>query len=230
MSKLYDGAIRVLRWMFDRRVRGTHRLDTAAQFPGGAKFVSRWPEIRAEALALVRHMPAIPRLHEVMREQADISAADQRDWRVFVLKAYGTSIARNLTRCPALGSLLHDSPEVLSATLSFLAPHKHVPRHSGPFRGIMRFHLGLVMPRGRDGAPGAVLEIEDKQYRLGEGDSLLWDDTFPHEVWNPTDEVRVALLLDVWRPGMPADMRLLSHLIVLGVGLLVRLRGLPAAE
>ena len=30
---------------------------------------------------------------------------------------------------------------------------------------------------------------------------------FPHEVTNENDEVRTVLLLDVWRRGMPLDMR-----------------------
>lgn len=230
MSVLYDSAIRVLRWIFDRRIRAPHRLDAASHFPGAANFVASWRQIREEALALARHMPGIPRLHEMMQEQADISASDDIDWRVFVLKVYGVELQPNMARCPALATLLRDSPEVLSATLSYLAPGKHVPRHCGPFRGIMRFHLGLSMPRMSDGSLGAVLEIEDKQYRLDDGDSLLWDDTFPHEVWNPTDKVRVALLLDVWRSGMPADLRLLSRLIVFGAGLLIRMRKIPMAQ
>ncbi len=229
MSVLYDSAIRVLRWIFDHRIRAPHLLDAATHFPGSASFVASWRQIRQEALALAQHMPGIPRLHEMMQEQADISASDDIDWRVFVLKVYGVDLEPNMARCPALASLLRNSPEVLSATLSYLAPGKHVPRHCGPFRGIMRFHLGLAMPRMSDGGLGAVLEIEDKQYRLDDGDSLLWDDTYPHEVWNPTDQVRIALLLDVWRPGMPADLRLLARLIVFGAGFLIRLRKMPMA-
>jgi aspartate beta-hydroxylase len=227
MSILYDSVIRALRWIFDRRIHSPHLLETASYFPGAAKFVASWREIRAEALALAQNMPAIPRLHDMMQEQADISASDDIDWRVFVLKVYGVELPQNMARCPVLGHLLRDNPDVLSATLSFLAPGKHVPRHCGPFRGIMRFHLGLSMPRKSDGSLGAVLEIEDKQYRLDDGDCLLWDDTFPHEVWNPTDRVRIALLLDVWRPGMPAELRLLSRLIVFGAGILIRMRKLP---
>lgn len=230
MSILYDSVIRTLRWIFNHRIRSPHLLDTASHFPGAAKFVANWRQIREEALALAQHLHGIPRLHEMMQEQADISASDDIDWRVFVLKVYGVGLAQNMARCPALSALLRDSPEVLSATLSFLAPGKHVPRHCGPFRGILRFHLGLSMPRTSDGNLGAVLEIEDRQYRLDDGDCLLWDDTFPHEVWNPTDKVRIALLLDIWRPGMPADLRLLSRLIVLGAGLLIRLRKLQVAS
>ena len=38
------------------------------------------------------------------------------------------------------------------------------------------------------------------RHRLADGESLLWDDTFPHEVWNRSEEVRIALLLDRGAP------------------------------
>ena len=75
------------------------------------------------------------------------------------------------------------------------------------------------MPLGEDSKPGAILWIDGVEYRLGDGDFLLWDDTYPHEVLNTTNEVRVALLLDVWRSEMPADMVALSYLIVAGARL-----------
>src|SRR5262249_5758145 len=102
---------------------------------------------------------------------------------------------------------------------------KHIPRHCGPFRGILRFHLGLSVPIAADDRPAAVLIIDGQEYRLANGECLLWDDTYPHEVRNAAGEMRVALLFDVWRPGMPADMRLLSKLIVRLVQIVMRWRG-----
>ena len=62
--------------------------------------------------------------------------------------------------------------------------------------------------------PAAVLRIRDREYRIADGEYLLWDDTYEHEVWNASEEIRIALLLDVWRRGMPMDMELLSRLLV----------------
>ena len=69
-----------------------------------------------------------------------------------------------------------------SAILSFLAPGKHVPEHHGPIRGILHFHLMLSMPRDGKGVPACVMNIDVVPYWLGDGASLLWDDTYPHEV------------------------------------------------
>jgi aspartate beta-hydroxylase len=157
-----------------------------------------------------------------MASQAEISANDGRDWRIFVLKAYGASMPGNLAACPQLAQLLASCPDVLSASLSFLAPHKHIPRHRGPFRGVLRFQLGLSVPCEADGRPAAVLALADQEHRIGDGAALLWDDTFPHEVWNRSDQVRIALLLDVRRRGLPWDMAMLSRLLIGAVGMVAR--------
>jgi aspartate beta-hydroxylase len=206
-----------MRWLYDRRIDTPAILDTERYFPNSARFVAVWQQLRDEAMAIAAQMPRVPRFHEIMPEQAEISANDGIDWRMYIMKSYGHVSQQNLARCPTVASLLEDCPEVLSATYSFLAPGKHVPEHRGPFRGILRFHLGLSMPRDRHGKLGAVLWIDHKPWLLENGQCLLWDDTYPHELLNATDQVRAVLLLDVWRPEMPADMKALSTVIVGGM-------------
>ncbi|MFP3562168.1 aspartyl/asparaginyl beta-hydroxylase domain-containing protein, partial [Paraburkholderia sp. SIMBA_049] len=77
----------LLRTLYDRHIDGSAVLDTAA-FPDAVRFVGAWRDIQAEALAVARDMPRIPRFHEIMREQRDISANDARDWRMFIMQAY----------------------------------------------------------------------------------------------------------------------------------------------
>jgi aspartate beta-hydroxylase len=71
-----------------------------------------------------------------MREQKGI-ANDGRDWRLFVLKAYGVEFAESMAACPRLGALVADTSGILSASISFMAPRKHIPAHRGPFRGVV---------------------------------------------------------------------------------------------
>lgn len=212
MTDIYSHAGDALRWIYDRRIDSPPILNAERDFPNGKRFGDAWRELRDEALAI--RMDRIPRFHDIMEEQEAISANDGRDWRMFVMKAYGAAVEENLVRCPAVARLLEECPEVLSATFSYLAPGKHIPVHRGPFRGIMRFHVGLSMPRNDAGELGAILWIDGAPHMLEDGGTLLWDDTYPHEVLNTTNHVRVALLLDVWRPRQPADMAALSSVIV----------------
>ncbi|MGY6241364.1 aspartyl/asparaginyl beta-hydroxylase domain-containing protein [Burkholderia ambifaria] len=224
MSVAYDYAAGLLRTLYDRHIDSGAVLDTAA-FPDAERFIRAWPAIRAEALDVARDLPRIPRFHEIMREQHDISANDARDWRMFIMQAYGQPFPRNLSRCPTVESIIAASPDVLSASLSFLSPGKHIPPHRGPFRGILRGYLVLSMPKRADGTPAAVLKVDGHEYRLDEGRFLLWDDTFVHEVWNDSDEVRIVLLLDIRRRGMPRLLTWLSNAVIGIVRIGIRIRG-----
>ncbi|CDX39771.1 conserved hypothetical protein [Mesorhizobium sp. ORS 3359] len=223
MTGAYDLGTNLVRRIYEKRIDAPAILDAGTHFPNAAKFAAAWQEIRDEALAA--KLNKAPRFHDIMPEQADISANDGLDWRMFVLKAYDMTVPENLARMPVLSRLLTECPEVKSAAVSFLAPRKHIPPHRGPFRGIMRFHLGLAIPKQPDGRPATIMMINHEERRIADGECMLWDDTFEHEVMNNSDQPRVALLLDVWRPQMPLDMEILSRVIVRGVQVGMRYRG-----
>ena len=223
---LYDRAAGVVRVIYDSCIATPATLEPEHYFPNAKRFSKRWTDIRREVLAVAGMLNQVPRFHDIMPAQADISANDGRDWRVFIMKAYGVTVEENLQRCPTVAALLDEAPEVVSVILSFLAPGKHVPEHRGPFRGILRFHLMLSMPRDGNGVPACVMNIDGVPYRLDDGESLLWDDTYRHEVWNRSNQVRIALLLDIWRKDMPADIALLSRAILLGTPAVIRMGGM----
>jgi aspartate beta-hydroxylase len=145
---------------FDQRVDGgravTPPYSIRRRHTFQAVYASSNPTIRAEALTIAERLDNVPRFHELMPEQTAISASDDRDWRMFILKGYGIEVHQNMAACPVLAGLIRQAPEVTSAAVSFLAPYKHIPPHYGPFKGILRFHLMLSMPMGSDGKPAAV--------------------------------------------------------------------------
>jgi aspartyl/asparaginyl beta-hydroxylase (cupin superfamily) len=57
-------------------------------------------------------------------------------------------------------------------------------------------HLPLIVPDGCWFRVGA----ETRFWRSGE--AFLFDDTIEHEAMNPSDELRVVLIFDVWRPEL----------------------------
>jgi aspartate beta-hydroxylase len=225
MAQPYERATDVVRALYDRRLSGAPVLELERDFAAGATFIAAWQEIRAEALQVAERLQHVPRFHEIMPEQASISANDGRDWRMYILKAYGVEQGPRMAACPRLAALVRAAPEVLSASFSFLGPRKHIPPHRGPIRGIIRFYMVLSMPRAADGSPAGVLKVAGVEHRLDEGQFLVWDDTFEHEAWNGSDEVRIVLSLDVWRPRMPLDMICLSAALIRLVRLGIRVRG-----
>jgi aspartate beta-hydroxylase len=224
MSKFYDFATHQLRRLYDPYITTPAVLDHTQYFKTTSPFVNQWMALRTEAFQVAANLQQVPRFHELMAEQKDISANDGRDWRVFLLKAYGVEIEANMARCPELAKLIRANPDVISATLSFMAPHKHIPRHRGPFRGILRFYLGLDIPRDEQGRILTTLTINDVVHQIGSGQGILWDDTYPHEVINNSDVTRIALLLDIRRHNLPQGLELLTTALVKVVGRIVRMR------
>ena len=225
MASFYEASAGTLRRLYDIRVQTPPVLDKPRYFPGHADFEAQWRAIRAECLALMGEMAAIPEFHDLMAEQATLSKHGGRFWRMFVLRVYGADHHANQAQCPHLQRLLEAHPEVTSAAFSILEGGKHIPAHRGPFRGILRYHLPLVIPPPLAGRPSNRLRVDASSYALEEGHGILWDDTYEHEAWNDAPAVRAVLLLDVFRPEQPLGLRWLTHAVVWGVGLAWRVTG-----
>lgn len=222
MASLYDTSVELLRKLYYFRFYSPPILECSKHFPDAPLFVEKWETIRREAFSIIEKIHEVPRFHELIQQYEDVFDNDGEDWRFFVLKAYGADNQENMKKCPVISSLVQSCPDVLSAGFSYMSPGKYIPRHRGPFRGVIRFHLGLTVPKAADGSPGAGLLIDDEKYIIKEGEPLLWDETYPHEAWNHSDDYRIVLLMDIRRKNMPFDMELLSRLIIGAMKFMVR--------
>src|SRR5262249_21578453 len=117
--------------------------------------------------------------------------------------------------CPRTAALMVQIPGMKTAMFSILSPRKHILDHRGPYKGVLRYHLGLIVPRE---AQACRIRVGDDVRIWQEGKSLIFDDTFNHEVWNDTDETRVVLFVDVLRPR-PQPESPINKLIVKAIGL-----------
>ena len=58
-----------------------------------------------------------------------------------------------------------------------------------------------------------TLRVKDRYYTWKEGESLLFDDSWDHEVINESDDIRVVLIVDFERP-VPWPLRAYSWLVL----------------
>jgi beta-hydroxylase len=116
--------------------------------------------------------------------------------------------------CPRTAALMREIPGMTTAMISILSPRKHILDHRGPYKGVLRYHLGLVVPE--DAASCRIRVGEDFRHWQA-GKSMIFDDTFNHEVWNDTDETRVVLFVDVLRP-LPFPESAINRAIVKAIG------------
>jgi beta-hydroxylase len=136
------------------------------------------------------------------------------DWKTFVLYAYGNKIEGNCRLCPETTRLIERVPEFYTAWFSILAPRKKIPEHRGPYNGVLRYHLGLKIPKDYK---ECGIRVGNDYATWKEGESILFDDSHLHEVWNNTDEVRVILFMDVLRP-LPWGMNAVNKRIIKFIG------------
>ncbi len=163
--------------------------------PGTSRLEAHWTEIRDELDDLLRYRDALPNFHDVAEDASTISQGD--DWKTFFLYGYGLKVEENCARCPRTTELIEQVPGMTTAFFSILSPGKHIPAHRGPYKGVLRYHLGLKVPTH---AARCRIRVDDHILHWEEGRGIVFDDTYDHEVWNETEEERAILFLDVKRP------------------------------
>jgi ornithine lipid ester-linked acyl 2-hydroxylase len=174
-------------------------------FPYLEPLSANWEAIRDEVTQILKHRDAVPVFQEVSTDQKRI--AKDSNWRTFILYGFGVKAEKNCRQAPLTCALLEQIPNLQTAWFSILAPGYHIPAHRGVSKGIIRGHLGLIVPADRE---KCRMRVGEEICVWGEGELFVFDDTFDHEVWNDTDEERVILLFDFDRPMRPLG-RLLNN-------------------
>jgi beta-hydroxylase len=165
------------------------------QFPWAKELEANWLVIRKEVDQVLQHNNALPNFQDIMPRQQRISQDD--GWKTYYFYAFGFQAKKNCERCPETWKLLQQIPGLKAAFFSILSPGKHIPEHRGKHKGLIRYHLGLIVPEPKS---KCRIRIGNEIAYWEEGKSLIFDDTFPHEVWNDTDGYRVVMFLDIARP------------------------------
>ncbi|RME04148.1 MAG: aspartyl/asparaginyl beta-hydroxylase domain-containing protein [Bacteroidetes bacterium] len=177
-------------------------------FPQHKLLKDNWEVIRDELLEVLKDADNIPKFHEVDSIQRFISAKDDVPWRTFIIKAYDKWQENNAAKVPKTTELLKQTPQITTAMFSILDGGKHIPPHMGFFKAVLRYHLGLIVPTD---APCYIV-VGGEKYSWKEGEDVLFDDTYMHEVWNKSPNRRVVLFCDVYREkGLPGWVKKLNR-------------------
>ena len=185
-------------------------FDIGAVCPALHEIATGYPKIRAEFEQLLERRVPMPMYHELDAGEASISAAVDpgRKWTVFMLYILGYKPRMNRALCPETCRIIDRIPGLVQAFFSILEPEKSVPRHQGPYLGYLRYHLGLRVPR--ENPPRLI--VKSREYVWKEGQAVMFDDSWTHEVINHSREMRAVLIVDVLRP-MPVLPSLINKLV-----------------
>jgi aspartyl/asparaginyl beta-hydroxylase (cupin superfamily) len=133
--------------------------------------------------------------------------ADNPDWSSLYLWDNGKPVEANVARCPAAYEALlhapmpHISTRAPVVMFSRLKPGARIPPHTGMLNARLICHLPLIVP------PNCGFRVGNEVREWEEGKLLIFDDTIEHEAWNDSDEDRVVLIFDIWRPELSQDER-----------------------
>ena len=188
-------------------VENTCFLDSN-RFSWTKKLENNWQLIRKEQNVILQSVDRLPSLHDI--SQVDYGLSYDHQWKTYFLYGYGIKMHQNCKYCPATTRLIESIPGMKTAFFSVLLPGKHIPKHRGPYKGVLRYHLALKVPRDRK---NCRIRVGNEFAYWSEGKSMLFDDSFPHEIWNSTDEIRVVLFMDIVRP-CKFPVSLLNHLLL----------------
>ena len=183
-----------------------------AVFPWSREIEREWRLIRGELDRVLTRKDDLPGFHELATDVATIS--QDHGWKSFMLCGYGFRSDRNIERCPKTWSICQKIPGLITVMFSIFEPGKHLPPHRGPYNGVLRLHLGLIVPEPRE---QLGIRVEKDIYRWKEGEAVVFDDAYEHEAWNYTPQTRVVLFVDFRKPlRFPANFLnwLLLHLAV----------------
>jgi aspartyl/asparaginyl beta-hydroxylase (cupin superfamily) len=171
-------------------------------FPWAAKFERDWRFVRVEFDRLMERRDQLPAVQEIITGASSIT--QDQGWKLFVLICHGIRSQRNIKLCPQTWRIVQQVPGLRTAMFSIFEPGKRLPPHRGPYNGVLRAHLGLLVPE----PPSAcAIRVGSEIRSWREGEVLIFDDSHEHETWNDTDGQRAVLFIDFLRPlRFPANI------------------------
>jgi len=182
-------------WIGRASLVGDKTFFDVAEFPWAKRIEKDWQAIRGELDQVLQDRDHLPNVQDILANQASLSDDDQ--WKTYYLYGYWGRADANCERCPETARLCKEIPGMKHALFSIISPHKHINPHRGVYKGVLRYHLGLRVPEPKE---SCRIRVGHDVRHWEEGKSLIFDDTFEHEVWNDTEGVRVVLLVDLVRP------------------------------
>lgn len=131
---------------------------------------------------------------------------DSSDWSTLFLCENGQEFPDVIARCPQTWDALQAVPmpriaNSPTAMFSLLRPGARIAPHTGTHNARLICHLPLIIP------PRCSFRVGGEVREWEEGKLLIFDDSIEHEAWNDSDQDRVVLIFDIWRPELTAQER-----------------------
>lgn len=168
-------------------------------------------ELEAATPAITAELRAVLQQPEMLKPYVEIAQPDAREWTElnyspqwssFHFYKGGKRDEEHCEQCPATTAAIEALPMVKAAGqspeafFSILKPGTHIPPHVGLANHKLTLHLPLIVP------PDCSIRVGDETRTWTVGQCLILDDSFQHEAWNKSSELRAVLILEIWNPQL----------------------------
>ena len=169
-------------------------------FPFMIKLMEHYGVIRDELLHNLAE-----RSYIFNNEQENANVFTGGDWKALQLKTspgfnYGyTKYAEYFPRTVKI--LKECNEDFLLVKFSAIKPGTHIEPHTGPSNERLRSHLTLIH------TGGARIRVGSEWRTWKEGEGMILDSSWEHEVMHEGRDIRVVLILDIWHPDYQPSLR-----------------------
>lgn len=177
-------------------------------FPWTASFRKNWSNILLEYdNYLIKHQ--IPLFKNLNKAVSHCDVMDK--WKTLHLRVFNID-TNNSQYFPLTMKLINQcQPKCTLAYFSLLEPGAQLSPHRGLYKGVLRYHLGLRIPRDWQ---NCYLVVNGEKVHWKEGEDIIFDDRFLHYVHNNTDEERLILFLDIQRDFRNPILNFVNDIII----------------
>jgi beta-hydroxylase len=168
------------------------------------QFRDKWKIIRNEFLNYSNKY-LIPSYQEIN----ECASMKTEGWKALFLRIFDndTEITNEF---PETMKLIN-SCQCTTAYFSKLEPGTKIAPHYGIYKGVIRYHLGIIVPTEWE---QCFLKIDNQIMNWKEGEDIMFDDMFEHSVENNTDQPRVVLFLDIKRQFQNPFINLINSILM----------------
>lgn len=126
-----------------------------------------------------------------------VISEQEKAWKVFTFLFFQMKSLKHAQLCPKSAELIYSISEIISCDFSFMESKTHILPHKGYTKMVLRCHLPLIVPANEK----CAIRVGEETHVWKEGELVIFDDSFEHEAWNNSDDIRVVLMFDIPNPN-----------------------------
>jgi beta-hydroxylase len=158
-------------------------------FPEITFLKTNWGVIRDEVLEYERREGNL----EIMSSKSPAKTKGAK-WSLMYFRSFNREFNKNKKLFPKTVEIMEKIPNCVLYSISILPPNIEIAPHYGDTNGIIRCHLGVIVP---EPYPAIGIKVGEEEMGWKEGELLCFVNVQKHNVWNKSSKRRYIVMFDI---------------------------------